>query len=209
MTRAMHEGAGRRRRAIRATRSTSSRSRSSRWRDGHLARRRAVRVGAARGALRRAEPRAFEGVLDMLSGRYPSDEFAELRPRVTWDRVQGTITGRDGRQARGDRQRGNDSRSRALRRLPRRAPISRRASASSMKRWSSNRGRRNVPARRLDVADRGDHPRPRARLAGAGRAGQDAVLAGRSSRTPGRAGPGDRQAGSRSARASARPQSIG
>ena len=26
---------------------------------------------------------AFEGVLDMLSGRYPSDEFAELRPRLT------------------------------------------------------------------------------------------------------------------------------
>ena len=31
--------------------------------------------------------RTFEGVLDMLSGRYPSDEFAELRPRLTWDRV--------------------------------------------------------------------------------------------------------------------------
>ena len=32
----------------------------------------------------------FDGVLDMLSGRYPSDEFAELRPRITWDRVAGT-----------------------------------------------------------------------------------------------------------------------
>ena len=40
--------------------------------------------------------RVFEGVLDMLSGRYPSDEFAELRPRVTWDRVNGTIAARDG-----------------------------------------------------------------------------------------------------------------
>ena len=40
--------------------------------------------------------RMFEGVLDMLSGRYPSDEFAELRPRITWDRVRGTITGREG-----------------------------------------------------------------------------------------------------------------
>ena len=40
--------------------------------------------------------RIFEGVLDMLSGRYPSDEFAELRPRVTWDRVNGTIAARDG-----------------------------------------------------------------------------------------------------------------
>jgi ATP-dependent helicase Lhr and Lhr-like helicase len=38
----------------------------------------------------------FEGVLDMLSGRYPSDEFAELRPRVTWDRVAGTIRAREG-----------------------------------------------------------------------------------------------------------------
>src|SRR5204863_3994871 len=27
--------------------------------------------------------RAFEGVLDMLSGRYPSEEFGELRPRIT------------------------------------------------------------------------------------------------------------------------------
>ena len=39
---------------------------------------------------------AFEGVLDMLSGRYPSDEFAELRPRITWDRLAGTITARKG-----------------------------------------------------------------------------------------------------------------
>jgi ATP-dependent Lhr-like helicase len=41
---------------------------------------------------------AFEGVLDMLSGRYPSDEFAELRPRVTWDRVRNMLTGREGAQ---------------------------------------------------------------------------------------------------------------
>ena len=40
--------------------------------------------------------RMFDGVLDMLSGRYPSDEFAELRPRVTWDRVHGTVAGREG-----------------------------------------------------------------------------------------------------------------
>ena len=38
----------------------------------------------------------FESVLDMLSGRYPSDEFAELRPRVTWDRVGHKITAREG-----------------------------------------------------------------------------------------------------------------
>ena len=39
---------------------------------------------------------AFEGVLDMLSGRYPSDAFAELRPRLTWDRNAGTLTAREG-----------------------------------------------------------------------------------------------------------------
>ncbi|HEY7291979.1 MAG TPA: DEAD/DEAH box helicase [Vicinamibacterales bacterium] len=38
----------------------------------------------------------FDGVLDMLSGRYPSDEFAELRPRITWDRIRGTIVAREG-----------------------------------------------------------------------------------------------------------------
>ncbi len=38
---------------------------------------------------------AFEGVLDMLSGRYPSDDFAELRPRLTWDRLAGLLTARD------------------------------------------------------------------------------------------------------------------
>jgi len=38
----------------------------------------------------------LEGVLDMLSGRYPSDEFAELRPRVTWDRLAGRLSIRAG-----------------------------------------------------------------------------------------------------------------
>jgi ATP-dependent Lhr-like helicase len=52
--------------------------------------------------VRRAAPyselgrQSFEAVLDMLSGRYPSDEFAELRPRVTWDRVAGTLQPRAG-----------------------------------------------------------------------------------------------------------------
>src|SRR3989440_1141245 len=43
-------------------------------------------------------PRALESTLDMLSGRYPSDEFAELRPRIVWDRLEGTIRGRAGAQ---------------------------------------------------------------------------------------------------------------
>ena len=41
---------------------------------------------------------ALEAVLDMLSGRYPSDDFAELRPRITWDRVTGVLAGRPGAQ---------------------------------------------------------------------------------------------------------------
>ncbi len=41
---------------------------------------------------------AFDATLDLLAGRYPSDEFAELRPRIIWDRVGGTITGRPGAQ---------------------------------------------------------------------------------------------------------------
>src|SRR5687767_14335471 len=38
----------------------------------------------------------LENVLDMLAGRYPSDEFAELRPRIVWDRTGGTVRGRTG-----------------------------------------------------------------------------------------------------------------
>jgi ATP-dependent Lhr-like helicase len=38
----------------------------------------------------------LENVLDMLDGRYPSDRFAELRPRIVWDRTNGTIHGRKG-----------------------------------------------------------------------------------------------------------------
>lgn len=41
---------------------------------------------------------AFDAVLDMLAGRYPSDAFAELRPRLVWDRVAGTVAGRPGAQ---------------------------------------------------------------------------------------------------------------
>ena len=52
-----------------------------------------VRHAAPFGGLTRS---AFEGVLDLLSGRYPSDEFAELRPRLTWDRIRNVVTARDG-----------------------------------------------------------------------------------------------------------------
>lgn len=40
----------------------------------------------------------FYATLDMLSGRYPSDDFSELRPRLVWDRLAGTVRGRQGAQ---------------------------------------------------------------------------------------------------------------
>ncbi|HEX4512519.1 MAG TPA: crosslink repair DNA glycosylase YcaQ family protein, partial [Polyangiaceae bacterium] len=60
----------------------------------------AVAVDAIYDLVRQAAPfcdlprSAFEGVLDMLAGRYPSDEFAELRPRVVWDRLKNTVRAR-------------------------------------------------------------------------------------------------------------------
>ena len=59
--------------------------------------RRAARA-RARARTRSPTSRAsqLENVLDMLAGRYPSDEFAELRPRIVWDRTGGTIRARDG-----------------------------------------------------------------------------------------------------------------
>src|SRR2546423_14881603 len=38
----------------------------------------------------------LDNVLDMLDGRYPSEQFAELRPRIVWDRVNDTIRPRKG-----------------------------------------------------------------------------------------------------------------
>ena len=62
----------------------------------------AWKVDALFAAVRQAAPFAdlsrsvFDGVLDMLSGRYPSDDFADLRPRLTWDRVNDVLTAREG-----------------------------------------------------------------------------------------------------------------
>ena len=130
-----------RRCATRATRSTCSPSRSWRWSSlDDVGGRRAVRRWCA--APRRTPrcPRsAFESVLDMLAGRYPSDEFAELRPRLVWDRV-GRHPDRPARRAaaRGH-QRRHDPRPRSVRRLPGRRQGSP-GSASWTRRWSTSRG---------------------------------------------------------------------
>jgi len=61
-----------------------------------------VEVAELHQLVRRAYPFAdlsraqLENVLDMLAGRYPSDEFAELRPRIVWDRTAGLLRGRPG-----------------------------------------------------------------------------------------------------------------
>src|SRR5205814_6501405 len=39
---------------------------------------------------------ALHATLDMLAGRYPSTAFAELRPRVHWDRDRDLLTARPG-----------------------------------------------------------------------------------------------------------------
>ncbi|WP_433326304.1 Lhr family helicase [Spirillospora sp. CA-294931] len=54
-----------------------------------------VKRAAPYGALPRS---ALEATLDMLAGRYPSDEFGELRPRLVWDRVAGVLRERPGAQ---------------------------------------------------------------------------------------------------------------
>ena len=61
-----------------------------------------LKVPALHETIRRAYPFAelsrelLDSVLDMLDGRYPSEEFAELRPRIVWDRVEDTIRARRG-----------------------------------------------------------------------------------------------------------------
>ncbi len=56
---------------------------------------RLVRAAAPFATLPRS---AYDATLDLLAGRYPSEEFAELRPRIVWDRVAGTLRGRPGAQ---------------------------------------------------------------------------------------------------------------
>ncbi len=133
---------------------------------------------------------ALENVLDMLSGRYPSEEFAELRPRIVWDRVARCRPRPTGRPpARGHECR-HDPRPGALRRLPGRG----RRAGRRARRGDGLRGARgaDVHARRDDLADRGHHARPRARLAGARRPRGGAVLEGRGHGAAVRARRGDR-----------------
>ena len=160
-----------------------------------------VRRAAPYAALPRS---ALEAVLDMLAGRYPTDEFAELRPRLVWDRVAGILTGRPGAQRLAVTSGGT---------IPDRGLFGvflaggetgrpgRRARRGDGLRVA---GRRRVHPRLDELADRGHHPRPGARLARAGPAGTAAVLEGRRPRPAGRARPGARRVRPRARRADAR-----
>jgi ATP-dependent Lhr-like helicase len=61
-------------------------------------------IDALAAVVRRSAPfeelsdEVLHAVLDLLAGRYPSEEFSELRPRIVWDRVAGTIRARAGAQ---------------------------------------------------------------------------------------------------------------
>ena len=136
----------------------------------------------------------------MLDGRYPSEEFGELRPRSCGTGVAGTDPRPPGRPRAGDHQRGHDPRPRALLRQPAGRPPRRRARRGDGLRGAAGPG---LPARRDELADRGDHARPRDRLPAPGVPGAvpfwkgDGSAAARARRADrrvralgGRAGPG-------------------
>ena len=176
----------------------------------HLVGGRVVCGRETRCAVRRLEPAGVRGRARHALGTLSLRRVRRAAAARHVGSPAGTPHGRDRREACGHRQRGNDSRSRAVRRLPRRRrsadPRGRAGRGDGLR----DRSRRDVHARRIDVARRRDHARSRAGVARAGRAGQDAVLARRSGGPSGGARLRDRQAGARAARHCRRPQpSIG
>ena len=104
----------------------------------------------------------------MLAGRYPSDEFAELRPRVVWDRSAGTVRGRDGARSLAVQNAGTiPDRGLYAVVLPDGAPGGRAGRGDGLRGAHGP----DLHARRLHVAHRGDHPRPGGRDPGPGAPG--------------------------------------
>ncbi len=107
-------------------------------------------------------------VLDLLAGRYPSDEFNELRPRIVWDRVANTLRARDGSRRLAVTSGGT---------IPDRGlfgvflPDGTRVGELDEEMVYESR-RRDLPARRVHVAHRGHHVRAGHRHAGAGEPGR-------------------------------------
>ena len=164
-----------------------------------LAGRRAGRARAPAPPTSPSSPtRCSPSVLDLLAGRYPSDEFAELRPRIVWDRVEGTVRARAGAQRLAVTSGGT---------IPDRGlfgvflPDGTRVGELDEEMVYESRVGRDVPARRVDVAHRGDHPRAGVVTPAPGPARQDAVLARRRARPAARARPGGRRVRARRCRA--------
>ncbi len=145
----------------------------------------------------------------MLAGAYPSDEFAELKPRLVWDRLTGAIEGR------------RDARVVAVTSggtIPDRGLYGvfmqgeagtpgRRVGELDEEMVYESRAGEVITLGASSLADRRDHPRPGPREPGARRARQAAVLAWRCGRAAGRAGAGDRSV-RRRGRGRPRPRGV-
>ena len=180
---------------IEATRPAAEPARRARAADRRDDRRRAARPSTSCSRLvTRAAPfetltrDAFDGVLAMLAGAYPSDEFAELKAAGRLGPADGHGRGPARRADRRDHERRHDPGPRPVRRVPRRRPGREDAQGRRARRGDGLRdpGRRGHHPRRVELAGRADHAGPGPRVAGAGRARQAAVLARR------RRGPADR-----------------
>ena len=132
----------------------------------------------------------LENVLDMLDGRYPSEKFAELRPRLVWDRTAGTVRGRKGARQLAVTNAGT---------IPDRGlygvhlPDGRRVGELDEEMVYEARPGPDLPARGDHLADPGHHPRPGDRRPRARGSRRGAVLARRRRRPPVRARPRDRR----------------
>ena len=196
-----------RRRATRGTRSTCWRSSSSRCARSTS--------GASTTSRRRCDVPAnfadlshdvFLAVLDLLAGRYPSDGFAELRPRLVWDRAADDGAGARGRRPARDHLAAARSPTAACSACS--CPTARASGELDEEMVYESRRGEVFLLGRVVVADRGHHPRPRGRLPRARRAREDALLERRQARPPDRARARDRRVHARAARrASASPRS--
>ena len=136
------------------------------------------------------ERRQLDNVLDMLDGRYPSAEFAELRARIVWDRVAGTIRARTGARSLAVANAGT---------IPDRGlfsvnlPDGRRVGELDEEMVYEARAGQTFLLGATTLAHRADHARPRGRHAGARRARRRAVLARRRRRAAARARRGHRR----------------
>ena len=161
-------------------------------RAGRLVGRRPRRASSASAPTSPSCPtRSWHNVLDLLAGRYPSEEFGELRPRIVWDRVDGVVRGPGRRPAPRRHQRRHHPRPRPVRRVPaRRHPGGRARRGDGLREPARARPSCSAPppgaSRTSPTSGSSSPPRP-------GQPGQDAVLARRRPGSPARAGPGHRR----------------